>query len=246
MTKTESGVNGDILISGWTILLTTVISLMVRGRMRARKTAACFVWEQVPEERLINHQLQAGYSLQMMSFGHVWAIDVTILCFSNDAHVGHQLRISLLLASSFSRSASILLCCRFGSCHFFLVLTLPSFSLSSLSPSRLFALDAMQASWDLIRTRLTRCRNCPKGLRTWGAVMPVERVEFFSNKTWIYHLSTTVIALSVKADREREATVRYSHKLRCAPQQAQTSSLQRRRINRELSRPLLSQMNLLK
>ncbi len=169
MTKTERWVNGDILISGWTILLTTVISLMVRGRMRARKTAGMLRVGAGARREANKHQLQAGYSLQMMSFGHVWAIDVTILCFSNDAHVGHQLRISLLLASSFSRSASILLCCRFGSCHFFLVLTLPSFSLSSLSPSRLFALDAMQASWDLIRTRLTRCRNCPKGSENVGS-----------------------------------------------------------------------------
>ncbi len=167
--KDRGWVNGDILISGWTILLTTVISLMVRGRMRARKTAGMLRVGAGARREANKHQLQAGYSLQMMSFGHVWAIDVTILCFSNDAHVGHQLRISLLLASSFSRSASILLCCRFGSCHFFLVLTLPSFSLSSLSPSRLFALDAMQASWDLIRTRLTRCRNCPKGSENVGS-----------------------------------------------------------------------------
>jgi len=48
---------------------------MVRGRMRARKTAGG-----AGARREVNkHQLQAGYSLQIMSFGHGWAIDVTIL-----------------------------------------------------------------------------------------------------------------------------------------------------------------------
>lgn len=137
--------------------------------MRARKTAGMLGAGAGARREANKHQLQAGYSLQIMSFGHGWAIDVTILCFSNDAHVGHQLWISLLLAWAFNRSLSISLCCRFGSSHFFLVLTLPSFFFSSLSPSRLFALDAMQASWDLIRTRWTRCRNCPKGSENVGS-----------------------------------------------------------------------------
>lgn len=76
--------------------LTTVISLMVRGRMRARKTAGMLCVEAGARREANKHQLQAGYSLQIMSFGHGWAIDVTILCFSNDAHVGHQLQISCL------------------------------------------------------------------------------------------------------------------------------------------------------
>lgn len=110
------------------------------------------------------HQLQAGYSLQIMSFGYGWAIDVTILCCSNDAHVGHQLRLFLLLALAFRHSQSISL----------LILALAISS--SFSPCRLSlfsltisSLDAMQASWDLIRTRWTRCRNCPKGSENVGS-----------------------------------------------------------------------------
>lgn len=75
------------------------------------------------------HQLQAGYSLQIMSFGYGWAIDVTILCCSNDAHVGHQLRLSAV-GTGF-QTLSVNLTFDFGSCHFFLVLTLPPFSFPS-------------------------------------------------------------------------------------------------------------------
>lgn len=139
----------------------TDISLIPSGRMRARKNAGMLCEVAGARREANKHQLQAGYSLQIMSFGHGWAIDVTILCFSNDAHVGHQLQISLL-------------CCW----HPFAVIVSPSllvFVLAGGYPPRshlavfLFSSDAMQASWDLIRTRWTRCRNCPKGSENVGS-----------------------------------------------------------------------------
>ncbi len=110
--------------------------------MRARKTAGMLRVGAGARREANKHQLQAGYSLQMMSFGHVWAIDVTILCFSNDAHVGHQLRISLLwhhLSVVLRRS------------HFVVVLALAissSFSPCRLSLFLLFAVSPLCSGCD--------------------------------------------------------------------------------------------------
>lgn len=145
-------------------VLAELFLLLERGRMRTQDCCHALCVGAGAKREANKHQLQAGSSLQIMSFGYSWAIDVTILRFSNDAHVGHQLRLSLPLALAFSRSPSVSL----------LVLALAVSS--SFSPCRLSlfslsisSLDAMRASWDLIRTRWTRCRNCPKGSENVGS-----------------------------------------------------------------------------
>lgn len=145
----EASWKQNVPFFGWTIPLSyEQILVWCWASESGRKNAGMLCKVAGARREANKHQLQAGYSLQIMSFGHGWAIDVTILCFSNDAHVGHQLEISLLccwhpLAVIVSPSLLVFVLARGSPPRSHLAIFL-----SSPSPSLLFGCDAGQLGFN--------------------------------------------------------------------------------------------------